>query len=148
VVPVGLSTSKENLLSPLFQRGAHRSLILERILAVGKELIAEGAHALIPLGGRLVPYVVSTEELEAEFKVPVINTKRVNSPRGNSGARKNKPQHQKLSLGRQPDTGKRHEPEQTVKAPAGIVSRPRSHEQVVVSRRHARESGHPERLIS
>ena len=56
---------------------AHRGLILERILAVGKELIAEGAHALIPLGGRLVPYVVSTEELEAECKVPVINTKRV-----------------------------------------------------------------------
>jgi allantoin racemase len=56
---------------------AHRGLILERMLAVGKELIAQGAHALIPLGGRLVPYVVSPEELEAEFKVPVINTKLV-----------------------------------------------------------------------
>jgi Asp/Glu/hydantoin racemase len=56
---------------------AHRSLILERMLAVGKELIAEGAHALIPLGGRLVPYVVSPLELEAELKVPVINTKLV-----------------------------------------------------------------------
>jgi allantoin racemase len=56
---------------------AHRGLILERMLAVGKELIAEGAQALIPLGGRLVPYVVSPEELEAELKVPVINTKLV-----------------------------------------------------------------------
>ncbi|HET8563464.1 MAG TPA: aspartate/glutamate racemase family protein [Candidatus Binatia bacterium] len=56
---------------------AYRGLILERTLAVGKELIAEGAHALIPLGGRLVPYVVSPEELEAELKVPVINTKLV-----------------------------------------------------------------------
>ena len=56
---------------------AYRGLIVERMLAVGKELIAEGAHALIPLGGRLVPYVVSPEELEAEFKVPVINTKLV-----------------------------------------------------------------------
>ncbi len=56
---------------------AHRSLILERMIAVGKELIAEGAHALIPLGGRLVPYVVSPLELEAELKVPVINTKLV-----------------------------------------------------------------------
>jgi Asp/Glu/hydantoin racemase len=54
---------------------AYRDLILERMLAVGKELIAEGAHALIPLGGRLVPYVVSPEELESEFKVPVVNTK-------------------------------------------------------------------------
>ena len=56
---------------------AHRGLILERMLAVGKELIAGGAQALIPLGGRLVPYVVSPEELEAELKVPVINTKLV-----------------------------------------------------------------------
>jgi hypothetical protein len=47
------------------------------MLTVGKELIAEGAHALIPLGGRLVPYVVSPLELEAELKVPVINTKLV-----------------------------------------------------------------------
>ena len=56
---------------------AYRGLILERTLAVGKDLIDEGAHALIPLGGRLVPYVVSPEELEAELKVPVINTKLV-----------------------------------------------------------------------
>ena len=56
---------------------AYRGLILERTLAIGKELIAEGAHALIPLGGRLVPYVVSPQELEAELKVPVINTKLV-----------------------------------------------------------------------
>ena len=56
---------------------AHHDLLVERMLAVGKELIAEGAHALIPLGGRLVPYVVSPLELEAELKVPVINTKLV-----------------------------------------------------------------------
>jgi allantoin racemase len=56
---------------------AQRGLILERMLAVGKELIAGGAQALIPLGGRLVPYVVSPAELEAELKVPVINTKLV-----------------------------------------------------------------------
>ncbi len=56
---------------------AYRDLIIEKTLTVGKELIAEGAQALIPLGGRLVPYVVSPEELEAELKVPVINTKLV-----------------------------------------------------------------------
>jgi len=56
---------------------AYHDLLVERMLAVGKELIAQGAHALIPLGGRLVPYVVSPLELEAELKVPVINTKLV-----------------------------------------------------------------------
>ena len=56
---------------------AYHDLLVERLLAVGKELIAEGAHALSPLGGRLVPYVVSPLELEAELKVPVINTKLV-----------------------------------------------------------------------
>jgi Asp/Glu/hydantoin racemase len=56
---------------------AYHDLLVERLLAVGKELIAQGAHALIPLGGRLVPYVVSPLELETELKVPVINTKLV-----------------------------------------------------------------------
>src|SRR5215813_3827984 len=56
---------------------AYYDLLVERMVAVGKELIAEGTHAIIPLGGRLVPYVVSPLELEAELKVPVINTKLV-----------------------------------------------------------------------
>jgi hypothetical protein len=56
---------------------AHHDLLLERMLAVGKELIANGAQALIPLGARLVPYVVLPLELEAELKVPVINTELV-----------------------------------------------------------------------
>jgi len=56
---------------------AYHDLLVERMLAVGKELIAQGAHAIIPLGGRLVPYVVSPLELETELKVPVINTKLV-----------------------------------------------------------------------
>jgi allantoin racemase len=55
----------------------YRDMIFEKMLSIGKELIAEGAHALIPLGGRLVPYVVKPLELEAELKVPVINTKLV-----------------------------------------------------------------------
>src|SRR5215468_10525814 len=52
---------------------SYHDLLLERMVAAGRELIAEGAHAIIPLGGRLVPYVVSPLELEAELKVPVIN---------------------------------------------------------------------------
>ena len=56
---------------------AYHDLLVERVLAVGKELIAQGAHAIIPLGARLVPYVVSPLELAAELKVPVINTELV-----------------------------------------------------------------------
>jgi Asp/Glu/hydantoin racemase len=56
---------------------AYHNLLVERMLEVGKDLVAQGAHAIIPLGGRLVPYVVSPLELEAELKVPVINTKLV-----------------------------------------------------------------------
>ena len=55
----------------------YHDLLVERTLAVAKELIAQGAHAIIPLGARLVPYVVSPLELEAELKVPVINTELV-----------------------------------------------------------------------
>ena len=55
----------------------YHDLLVERTVAVAKELIAQGAHAIIPLGARLVPYVVSPLELEAELKVPVINTKLV-----------------------------------------------------------------------
>jgi allantoin racemase len=55
----------------------YHDLLLERMVAVGKELIAGGAHAIIPLGGRLVPYVVAPLELQSELKVPVINTKLV-----------------------------------------------------------------------
>jgi allantoin racemase len=56
---------------------AYHDLLVERVLAVGKQLIAQGAQAIIPLGARLVPYVVSPLELEAELKVPVINTELV-----------------------------------------------------------------------
>jgi len=55
----------------------YHDVLVERMVAVGRELIAQGAHALIPLGARLVPYVVSPLELEAELKVPVINTELV-----------------------------------------------------------------------
>jgi len=56
---------------------AYHDLILERTSAAGRELVAEGAQAIIPLGGRLFPYEVTPEELEPEFGVPIINTKAV-----------------------------------------------------------------------
>jgi allantoin racemase len=55
----------------------YHDIVIERTIAVGKELIQEGAQALIPLGGKIYPYVVTPEELEPQLGVPVINTKAV-----------------------------------------------------------------------
>ncbi|MFQ5849649.1 MAG: aspartate/glutamate racemase family protein [Candidatus Binatia bacterium] len=52
-------------------------VILERAVAIGREVVAQGAQAIIPLGGLLFPYEVKPEELEQEIGVPVINTKAV-----------------------------------------------------------------------
>jgi len=62
----------------LYEQGdlsQYHDAIVERTLAVGRELIAGGAQAIIPLGGRIIPYEVSPEELESQLGVPVINTK-------------------------------------------------------------------------
>lgn len=64
----------------LYDKGDLRSyhdIVLERTLEVGKELIAQGAQAILPLGGKVYPYVVTPLELEPHFGVPVINTKAV-----------------------------------------------------------------------
>ena len=55
----------------------YHDVIIERTLAIGKELVEQGAQALIPLGGKIYPYVVTPEELEPHLGVPVINTKAV-----------------------------------------------------------------------
>ena len=55
----------------------YHDVVVERTLAVGKELVGQGAQALIPLGGKIYPYVVPPEELEPHLGVPVINTKAV-----------------------------------------------------------------------
>ncbi|MFC1814640.1 aspartate/glutamate racemase family protein [Thermodesulfobacteriota bacterium] len=51
--------------------------ILERAIDIGRELVAGGAQAIIPLGGLLFPYEVDPKEVEPEIGVPVINTKAV-----------------------------------------------------------------------
>jgi allantoin racemase len=55
----------------------HHNLILERTIALGRQVVADGAQAIIPLGGRLFPYEVTPREIESEIGVPVINTKAV-----------------------------------------------------------------------
>ncbi len=55
----------------------YRDIIIERTVAAGRELVQQGAQAIIPLGGKIYPYVVTPEELEPAIGVPVINTKAV-----------------------------------------------------------------------
>jgi allantoin racemase len=55
----------------------YHDVVIERTLAVGKDLVSQGAEAIIPLGGKIYPYVVTPEELEPKLGVPVINTKAV-----------------------------------------------------------------------
>jgi allantoin racemase len=55
----------------------YHDVVIERTLAVGRELVQQGAQAIIPLGGKIYPYVVTPEELEPQLGVPVINTKAV-----------------------------------------------------------------------
>ena len=41
------------------------------------QLVEQGAQAIIPLGGKIYPYVVTPGELEPPIGVPVVNTKAV-----------------------------------------------------------------------
>lgn len=61
----------------LFEVGdlsSYHDIILERTVAVARELIAGGAQAIVPLAARLIPYAAAPEEVEQEVGVPVINT--------------------------------------------------------------------------
>jgi Asp/Glu/hydantoin racemase len=55
----------------------YHDVVIERTVAVGRELVHQGAQAIIPLGGKIYPYVVTPEELEPSIGVPIINTKAV-----------------------------------------------------------------------
>jgi hypothetical protein len=55
----------------------YHDIVLERTIAIGRELVQEGAQAIIPLGGKIYPYVVTPEELEPQIGVPIVNTKAV-----------------------------------------------------------------------
>jgi hypothetical protein len=55
----------------------YHDAILERTISVVRELVAEGAQAVIPLAARLIPAAVSPEEVEREVGIPVINTQAV-----------------------------------------------------------------------
>ena len=55
-----------------------RDEIAARAAETMRALVREtGAECIVPLGGAVIPYVVSTEELEQEVGVPVLNTKAI-----------------------------------------------------------------------
>jgi hypothetical protein len=55
----------------------YHDAILQRTIAVARELIAGGAQALVPLATRLIPEAVSPDEVEREVGIPVLNTQAV-----------------------------------------------------------------------
>lgn len=54
-----------------------REPIKRKVIALAKELKAEGAEVVIPLGGRVFPGAISCEEIEAEAGIPILNTKAI-----------------------------------------------------------------------
>jgi Asp/Glu/hydantoin racemase len=56
---------------------SYHDIIIERTVAAARDLVQQGAQAIIPLGGKVYPYVVTPEELEPQIGVPVVNTKAV-----------------------------------------------------------------------
>ena len=54
-----------------------REPIKKKVIALARELKAEGAEVVIPLGGRVFPGAISCEEIEAEAGIPVLNTKAI-----------------------------------------------------------------------
>jgi Asp/Glu/hydantoin racemase len=52
--------------------------ILERTIDLVRELIRQtGAECIVPLGGKLIPYVVDPKDLESATGAPVLNTKAI-----------------------------------------------------------------------
>src|SRR5919197_3752001 len=56
---------------------SYHDIIIERTVAAARDLVQQGAQAIIPLGGKIYPYVVTPGELETELGVPVVNKQAV-----------------------------------------------------------------------
>ncbi len=54
-----------------------REPIKRKVIELAKELKAEGAEVVIPLGGRVFPGAISCEEIEAAAGIPILNTKAI-----------------------------------------------------------------------
>jgi len=54
----------------------YHDVVVERTLEIGKELIRQGAEAIIPLGGKIILMSSRPKNWSLNLGVPVINTKR------------------------------------------------------------------------
>lgn len=54
-----------------------RKEVFDRTVAMGKELVQMGAQLIIPLGGRIIPYLVDPKAIEEATGAPVLNTKAI-----------------------------------------------------------------------
>ena len=56
----------------------HQAEILEKTAALARKMVEEdGVQCIVPLGGRLIPYVVDPLDLERAAGAPVLNTKAI-----------------------------------------------------------------------
>ena len=54
-----------------------RQEIFDQTVAMAKELVKQGAQVIIPLGGRIIPYIVDPKHIEDATGAPVLNTKAI-----------------------------------------------------------------------
>lgn len=54
-----------------------RGEIFEQTVRMAKELVAKGAQVIVPLGGRIIPYLVDPKSIEDATGAPVLNTKSI-----------------------------------------------------------------------
>lgn len=54
-----------------------RQEIFDQTVGMARELVAAGAQLIIPLGGRIIPYIVDPKHIEAATGAPVLNTKAI-----------------------------------------------------------------------
>ncbi len=54
-----------------------RQEIFDQTVAMAKDLVRNGAQVIIPLGGRIIPYIVDPKDIEEATGAPVLNTKAI-----------------------------------------------------------------------
>ena len=85
---------------------SYHDLLVERMLAVGRELIAQGAQALIPLGGRSRALRSFTVGIGGRTQGPGHQHQAGrHSPCGDTGHRENQPQRKELPVVRRSSAG-------------------------------------------
>lgn len=70
-----VGTKAHNIYSADIKQRRHE--IFDQTVSMAKELVRKGAQVIIPLGGRIIPYIVDPKEIEEATGAPVLNTKAI-----------------------------------------------------------------------